>query len=91
MAAETFPPVHSNVQPPRPEIVVGALLHLVTAYRNNRCPGVAACIARHFRFLAAHPDADRIVRDIAAAATAEWEAAARERAAPARKNWFQVH
>src|SRR6187402_1920918 len=40
-----------------------ALLHLVTAYRNTRCPGVAACIARHFRCLAAHPRAHRIVRE----------------------------
>ena len=91
MAAERSPLVPLSPESPRPEIVVGALLHLVTAYRNSRCPGVAACIARHFRFLAAHPRAHRIVREIAAAATPEWEAAAREPAAPARKRWFDLH
>ena len=78
-------------EPARPEIVLGALLHLVTAYRNTRCPGVAACIARHFRCLAAHPSAHRIVREIAAAATPEWEAAAREHSPVSRKRWFHLH
>ena len=91
MAAQAAPFVPVSPEPTRPEIVVGALLHLVTAYRNTRCPGVAACIARHFRFLAAHPHAHRIVREIAAAATPEWEAAARECAAPGRKRWFHLH
>lgn len=66
-------PLHST----RPEIVVAALLYLVTAYRRSCCPGLAACIARHFQYLAQHPDAHRVIREIAGAATGEWEAAAR--------------
>jgi len=62
----------------RPEIILAALLYLVTAYRRRPCPGLAACIARHFQCLAHHPRADRVVCEVAAASTAEWEAAARD-------------
>lgn len=62
----------------RPEVILAALLYLITAYRRNPCPGLAACIARHFHHLARHPRADRVVCDVAAASTAEWEAASRE-------------
>jgi hypothetical protein len=58
------------------EVVVAALLYLVTAYRRCCCPGLAACIARHFQYLAQHPDAHHVIREVAGAATAEWEAAA---------------
>ena len=65
---------------------------VVTAYRKNRCPGLAACIARHFQFLAGHPDAHRIIRQVAAASSAEWEAAAQEHAEPpSRRFAFRLH
>jgi hypothetical protein len=60
----------------RPELVVAALLYLVTAYRRRQCPGIASCIARHFACLARHPEAHRLIREIAAVSAAEWEAAA---------------
>jgi hypothetical protein len=62
----------------RPEVIVAALLYLITAYRGNRCPCLASCIARHFDCLARHPRADRVLRDIAAASIREWTAAAVE-------------
>ncbi len=61
----------------RPEIVVAALLHLLTAYRTRRTPVLAACIARHFDCLAAHPATQRAIRDIAARSAREWDVAAR--------------
>lgn len=61
----------------RPEVIVAALLHLITAYHRRSCPGLAACIARHFRCLALHPKAHRAICDVAEASIAEWEAAAR--------------
>lgn len=69
----------------RPEVIVAALLYLITAYRRTRCPGLAACIARHFQHLAAHPRADRVICEIAAASKLEWEIASRELPPPAAK------
>ena len=63
---------------PRPDVLVAALLHLITAYRRSRCPGLAACIARQLECLAAHAKADRALTDIAAASMTEWETAALE-------------
>lgn len=62
----------------RPETIGAALLHLITAYHRCRCPGLAACIARHFQVLRGHPRADRLLPDVAAASIAQWETAARE-------------
>jgi hypothetical protein len=62
----------------RPEIILAALLYLLTAYQRRPCAGLAACIARHFHSLSQHPGANRLIADVAAASTAEWEAAARE-------------
>jgi hypothetical protein len=67
----------------RPELVLAALLYLVTAYRRRQCPGIASCIARHFACLARHPEAHRLIREIAAASAAEWEVAACPRVAQA--------
>jgi hypothetical protein len=73
----------------RPEIILAALLYLVTAYQRRPCPGLAACIARHFQCLARHPRVDRVVCEVAAASMAEWEAAAREeRVTVTRQAWF---
>ena len=62
----------------RPEVILAALLYLITAYHRSPSRDLAACIARHFRYLAQHPRADRLVCDVAAASTAEWEAASHE-------------
>lgn len=68
----------SELYATRPEVVIGALLYLVNAYRRSRCPSVASCIARHFDYLARDSRVDKLLRDIAAASIAEWEGAARE-------------
>jgi hypothetical protein len=60
----------------RPETIVAALLYLVTAYHRRPCPGLAACIARHFDCLARHPKADRLLSDVALASTSAWQSAA---------------
>jgi hypothetical protein len=59
----------------RPETIVAALLYLVTAYHRRPCPGLAACIARHFDCLARHPRTSRLLSDVALASTAAWEPA----------------
>jgi hypothetical protein len=65
----------------RPETLVAALLYLVTAYHRRPCPGLAACIARHFDCLARHPKASRLLSDVALASTAAWEPAGQDTAA----------
>lgn len=65
-------------QETRPELILAALLYLVTAYRTGRCPGLASCIARHFQCLARHPDTDRLIRDVAVTSACEWESTARQ-------------
>ncbi len=83
--------LHLTLEHTRPELVIAALLHLVTAYRRDRCPGLASCIARHFTYLASHPRADKVLCEIAAASVAEWESAAREvpQSAAAKKGWLE--
>ena len=65
----------------RPETIVAALLYLLTAYHRRPCPGLAACIARHFDCLARHPQASRLLSDVALASTAAWEPAGQDTAA----------
>lgn len=60
----------------RPETIIAALLYLVTAYHRRPCPGLAACIARHFDCLARHPKTDRLLSDVALASTSAWQSAA---------------
>jgi hypothetical protein len=60
----------------RPETIIAALLYLVTAYHRRPCPGLAACIARHFECLGRHPKADRLLSDVALASISEWQSAA---------------
>ena len=62
----------------RPEVIVAALLYLITAYRKNRCPSLASCIAQHFAWLSRHPHADHVLRDVAASSIQDWSTAARE-------------
>ena len=60
----------------RSELLVAALLYLVTAHARKPCPGLASCIARHYTCLARHPEAHRLIREVAAAYAHEWEATA---------------
>ena len=62
----------------RQEVILAALLYLLTAYRRRPCPGLAACIARHFDYLARHPRSSRVVSEVAAKSSTEWDAAAHE-------------
>ncbi len=62
----------------RPEVVLAALPYLVTAHRTGPCAGLEACIERHFAILADHPDADPLLRKVAAASVQAWRAAAHE-------------
>jgi hypothetical protein len=67
----------------RVEIVLGALLYLMTAYRRTPCPRIAGAVARHLDCLAAHPDAEPAIRDLCTEMRAEWERALPSR--PARE------
>ena len=70
----------------RPDTLIAALLYLVTAYHRRPCPGLAACIARHFDCLARHPKADRLLSDVALASTRAWQAPACESRAAAERH-----
>ena len=59
------------------DTIVAALLYLVTAYYRRPCPALAACIARHFACLAGHPNAARVLSDVARGSICMWETAAR--------------
>jgi hypothetical protein len=59
------------------DTIVAALLYLVTACYPRPCPALAACFARHFACFAGHPDAARVLRDVARGSVCMWETAAR--------------
>jgi hypothetical protein len=61
---------------PRVEIVLGALLYLMTAYRRKPCARIAGCVARHLERLAGHPDADPAIRELCAEMYDEWRSSA---------------
>lgn len=56
----------------RPEVLLGATLYLMNAYRRSPCPGLAAVVQRHLEHLAAHPRVDAVLRDIAAGLESDW-------------------
>lgn len=60
----------------RPEILLGAVIYLMSAYRRKACPRVAHIIASHLQCLAEHPEVDRVIRDICAGMTVKWNDAA---------------
>lgn len=65
----------------RPEVLLGATLYLMNAYRRSPCPGLAAVVRRHLEHLASHPRVDAVLRDIAAGLESDWaELAAAPRA-----------
>lgn len=56
----------------RLETVTAALIYLMTHYARSGCPRLALCVSRHMQFLAAHPDADPVLRDICASLHGSW-------------------
>jgi hypothetical protein len=56
----------------RPEMLTTALILLLNAYRCGGCPHLASCIVSHCRSLRAHPDADPMLRQLAAHLELEW-------------------
>ena len=65
-----------NPRHSRPELVLGAVLYLMTAYRRTPCPRIAACVAAHLDCLAAHPQVDPTLRELCAGMRSEWHGAA---------------
>lgn len=57
---------------PREEILVAALLYLMTQYGRTGCPRLAVCVSRHLQCLAVHPGASAVVRDTCAALDGAW-------------------
>lgn len=66
----------STIPQTRPEVLLGATLYLMNAYRRSPCPGLAAVVKRHLEHLAAHPRVDAVLRDIAAGLESDWAALA---------------
>jgi len=60
----------------RPQALIAAALYLMTHHVRTGCPRLAVCIARHLQCLAAHPDADPVIRDICAGLHGIWAEAA---------------
>lgn len=56
----------------RPEMLTAGLILLLNAYRCRACPHLAGCIVSHCRTLRTHPDADPMLRQLAAHLEAEW-------------------
>lgn len=68
----------------RPEMITAGLILLLNAYRCRSCQHLANCIVSHCRSLRAHPDADPMLRQLAAHLETEWCPLAMP--APLRKN-----
>ena len=56
----------------RPAVIIAALLYLITAYQRTPCPCVALCVVRHLECLAAHAEADPVIRQICGAVRETW-------------------
>jgi hypothetical protein len=59
----------------RVETITAALLYLMTHYARTACPHLAVCVSRHLQYLALHPDAAPVVRDICASLHGAWATA----------------
>ena len=66
---------HDDADNPRADTVVAALLYLLTHYARSGCPRLAICIARHLQYLAVHPEASMLVRDVCASLHGSWQVA----------------
>ena len=60
----------------RPEVMIAAVLFLMTRYQRSPCPAVARAIADHFSRLARHGEVDESIRSLCAGLRDEWERAA---------------
>jgi hypothetical protein len=60
---------------PRADILVAALLYLMTQYARTGCPRLALYVSRHLQCLALHCDASAVVRDTCAGLHGAWAAA----------------
>ena len=58
-----------------PDTVAAALLYLMTQYALTGCPRLALYIARHMQYLALHPEASPVLRDICASLRGPWQEA----------------
>lgn len=58
--------------PSRPETITVGLVLLLNAYRCCACRYLANCIVSHCRTLKNHPDADPVLRQLAAHLEIEW-------------------
>lgn len=56
----------------RPELITAGLILLLNAYRCRGSPSLASCIVCHCRTLRGHPDADPVLRQLAAHLETEW-------------------
>lgn len=63
---EPLPAVH------RAELMLGAVIFLMSAYPRANCPRVALAITRHLESLAAHPSLAPTVRDVCRRLAGEW-------------------
>lgn len=61
-----------SVELSRPEMITAGLILLLSAYRCRACPYLAGCIVNHCRSLRTHPDADLVLRQLAAHLEIEW-------------------
>lgn len=59
----------------RPEIVISALIYLMSSYRRTPCPRLAQCVAGHLECLSRHPGADPVIREVCAGMVDEWRGA----------------
>lgn len=71
-----------TLQSTRPEILLAAVIYLMTHYARTGCPGLAMCVSRHLQCLCAHPEVDPVIRDICASVHGAWTRAAEYPNAP---------
>ena len=57
---------------PREDILVAALLYLMTQYVRTGCPRLAVCVSRHLQCLALRPRACAVVRDTCPSRHGAW-------------------
>jgi hypothetical protein len=58
---------------PRADILVAALLYLMTQYARTGCPRLAVCVSRHLQCLALHSEATPVLRDTCASLHGAWQ------------------
>lgn len=58
---------------PRADILVAALLYLMTQYARTGCPRLAVCVSRHLQCLALHSEATGVLRDMCASLQGAWQ------------------